>query len=76
MTNGVDSDKITISKIAVPLKTSTVIAAEVVGASLLIAILDVVLGKVLSVGTINQCIDDIIKFTRKCEMVGSGTRIV
>ena len=59
----VDSDKVTISKIAVPLKTSTVMAAEVVGANVQIGTLDLVFGKTISVNTINQCIDDIIKFT-------------
>ena len=64
MIKGVDWDKwITISQMAVPFKTCTAMAAEVVGASVLTGILDLVLAKAISVGTINQSIDDIIKFT-------------
>ena len=36
-------------------------AADVAGASVLTGILDLVLEKTISVNTINQCIDDIIK---------------
>ena len=53
---------ITISKIAVPLKASTAMAAEVVGAGVLTGIVDLVLGKTIRVNTIN-CIDDIVEVT-------------
>ena len=62
---GVDRDRdkwITVSTIAAPLKSCTAMAAEVVGASVLPGILDLVLGKI-SVENIKQCIDEIIKYT-------------
>ena len=53
---GVDRDKwITISKIAVLLKVCTAMAADVVGARVLTGILDLVLGKTISMDTINRC---------------------
>ena len=65
MIKGVDRDRdkwITVSTIAAPLKSCTAMAAEVVGASVLPGILDLVLGKI-SVENIKQCIDEIIKYT-------------
>ena len=60
----VDRDKwITISKIAVPLKACTAMATKVVGASVLTGISDLVLEKAISMEAINQCVDDIIKFS-------------
>ena len=62
---GVDRDRdkwITVSTIAAPLKSCTAMAAEVVGASVLPGILDLVLGKI-SVENIKQCIGEIIKYT-------------
>ena len=60
----VDMDEwITISIIAIPPKACAAMAAEVVGASVLTGVLDLVLGKTTSVDTINQCIDDSIKCT-------------
>ena len=62
---GVDRDRdkwITVSTIAAPLKSCTAMAAEVVGASVLPGILDLVVGKI-SVENIKQCIDEIIKYT-------------
>ena len=51
--NVVDRDKwVTISKIALPLKACITMTAEVVGASVLTVLLDLVLGEALSVNTI------------------------
>ena len=59
---GLDRDRwITISKIAVPLKACTAMAADAAGASILTVILDLVLRKTISVEAINQCINDVIK---------------
>ena len=59
---GVDWDKwITISKIAVPLKACTATAPEAVGVSVLTGILDLALGRNLSVEAIKQGIDAVIK---------------
>ena len=52
----------TISKIVL-LKARPAMAAEVVGASVLAGILDLVLGKTINVEAINQRIDVIIKYT-------------
>ena len=57
---GVDRDK-WMSEVAVPLETSTAMAAEVVGASGVTGILDLVLQKNLSMEAINQCVEAVIK---------------
>ena len=59
---GVDKDKwISISKIAGPSRMCTAMAAEVVDVCVLTGILDLVLGKNISVKANNQCIDAVIK---------------
>ena len=59
---GLDGDKrITISKIAAPLRMCTAMAAEVASVCVFTGILDFVLGTNLSMKAINQCIDAVIK---------------
>ena len=66
---GVDRDnRITIRQVAVPLSMCTAMAAEVVGFCILTGIMDLVLGKNISVKAINQCIDAVIKITLRCDM--------
>ena len=53
---GVDRRKrVTISRIAVPLKVGTTMAAEVAGVRVLAGILDLVFNKCLCVQSVNQC---------------------
>ena len=58
---GVDRDRwVTISKISVPLKVGTAMAAEVAGVCVLTGVLDLVFNKSLCVQNINQCINRIL----------------
>ena len=61
MIKGVDRKKwVTISKIAVPLKVSAAMAAEVVGVCVLTGVFDLILWKNLSEQNINQRINRIL----------------
>ena len=51
---------VTISRIAVPLKIGTAMAAEVAGVCVLTGILDLVFNKCLCVQSVNQCINRIL----------------
>ena len=58
---GVDREKmVTVDKIAVPLKVSAAMAAEIVGVCVLTSVLDLIFCKNLSVQNINQ------RINRKC----------
>ena len=58
---GVDRGRwVTISKIAVPLKVGTAMAAEVAGVCVLTEILDLVFNNSLCVQKINRCLDRIL----------------
>ena len=55
---GVDRERwVTISRIAVPLKVGTAMAAEMIGVCVLTGTLDLVFHKCLSVQNTNRCID-------------------
>ena len=59
---GADRDAwVTISKIAVPLRTCSAMTAEVVGACILTETPDMILNKVISVDNVHRCIDEIIQ---------------
>ena len=51
---------VTISKIAVPLKVGTAMAAEVVGVCVITGISDLVFNKSLCVRKVNECIDSVL----------------
>ena len=58
---GVDSEKrVTICKIAVPLKVGAALAAEVIGICVLTSVLDLIFCKKMSVQNINQRINRIL----------------
>ena len=72
---GVDREKwVTNSKIAVPLKVGTVMAAEVAGVCMLKSILGLILCKCLSVHSINQRINQILNSSKCCGMFMSQIR--
>ena len=58
---GVDKEKwVTISKVAVPLKICTAMAAEMMGVCLLMSVLNLILNKKLHVENINRCIEGML----------------
>ena len=58
---GVDRNKwVTISKITLPLKVGTAVAAEVVGVCVLTGILDLIFCKCLCAQSVNECINRIL----------------
>ena len=59
---GVDRGRwVTISRIAVPLKVGTAMAAEIMGVCVLTVILDLIFNPTLCVQNINHCVDTILK---------------
>ena len=61
---------VTISRIAVPLKVGTAMAAEMMGVCLLTGILDLFFHSCLCVPNINRRIDTIMKKTMMCLVFG------
>ena len=67
---GVDRERwVTISRIAVPLKVGTTMAAEVAGVCVLTGILVLVLNKCLCVQSVNQCINSFLN-KQRCYICG------
>ena len=57
----VDREKwVAISKVALPLRVCTAMAADMTGECLLIGVLNLILNRNLNVGNINRCIDGLI----------------
>ena len=63
---------ITISKIAVPRKTCTAMAAEIAGARVLTGLLDLLFDKKLNVDNINAFVDEVMMNTRSTESWKTG----
>ena len=58
---GVDKENwVTISKIELPLRVHTAMAADMTGECLLIGVLNLILNRNLNVGSINRCIDGLV----------------
>ena len=76
MIKDVDQVKwITTSKIAVPLKTCTAMAAEIADASVLTSLLDLFFDKKLNVENINRCTDEVMMNTEMHRVLADQRKV-